>query len=121
MPTPAFTPVSKNFTLNYVATNILTWNIIDTAGAPVDLTGYSAQLNARATSNSNQYYAANEIGSHGTWTYGADGVLKLTLPLWQTQYFSSLQNAYSLLLSNDSGTTFQLAGTGTINVNNNVI
>lgn len=121
MATPNLQVLTKNFTANQLGTNILTWDIKDATGAVQDLTGFAAQCNTRPSSGANPTFGPAELGSHGTWAYGADGVLKLTLPIWNTKYLAAIQNAYSVMLSNDSFTTSQLAAQGNITVNNGIV
>lgn len=116
MATPEFKIIPVNATLQQGSPNSIELIVLDLDGAPVDVhTGFTAVF--RYTSKS--FKVNGQTGDlAGTYTYGADGKVKIVMTEVQTQgHPSSEQMPYQLLLSNDTFTTQAVAAKGNLLIN----
>lgn len=112
MTTPILTPQQKNQQILQGSPQALTWLISDAAGAPKNISsGYVADAEQQFSS---QVDAAGSAALPGTFTYGSDGVLTLTLSQSQANTVHTGTWPYFVTLSNDSGTTVSVGARGTL-------
>jgi len=119
MATPILTVQNKNQSIIQTTPQKLIWDIKDADGAPKDISsGFTAQM--QHFFSSSQDAKGGQVVD-GTWTYGADGKLTLTLTMAQSEDVHTGNWPYIVNLSNDSFTTVAQGARGTLVVTGGIV
>lgn len=108
MATPALSYVNQPITLVNNNATVIDFGIVtDEDGDPVDISsGFAAAGSIEPASSPNPSAARPTVQGLGTFSYGADGSLKLTIAYQATASITCLQSNYKLYITNDSFSTY---------------
>jgi len=115
MATPAVKLNTLNPTFTSNTAQVLDLGIVSQPdGTPIDISsGYTALLNYRYSTLQS---LTDDLSLTGTFSYGADGALKLTLTQAQSNTLFPGSWPLSVLVSNDSFSTSSVHGKGNLRV-----
>lgn len=118
MATPTFLVQTVNATVIQNTAQVLNLGIVkDVAGTPIDIdTGYTALTKATFSAAKDKYAP---VTLAGTYTYGTDGSLLLTLTKTEANALPVGRWNFTTILSDDAFTTSNLHGNGAVTVVSN--